>query len=58
MYQVQMQFIPGNDIAWVARLNSEDLIYEYEIEQDALDKAAELESLDITGRKYRAQKIS
>jgi hypothetical protein len=46
------------DIAWVAKLNSEDPLYEYEIEQDALDKASELESLDITGRKYRAQKIS
>jgi hypothetical protein len=53
-----MQFIPGMDIAWVAKLNSEDPLYEYEIEQDALDKAAELESLDITGRKYRSQKIS
>jgi hypothetical protein len=53
-----MQFIPGMDIAWVAKLNSEDPLYEYEIEQDALDKASELESLDITGRKYRVQKIS
>lgn len=58
MYQVQMQFIPGMDIAWVAKLNDNDPIYEYEIEQDALDKASELESLDITGRKYRAQKIA
>jgi hypothetical protein len=53
-----MQFIPGMDIAWVAKLNSEDPLYEYEDEQEALNKASELESSDITGRKYRVQKIS
>ncbi len=58
MYQIQMQFIPGMDIAWVAKLNSEDPLYEYEDEQEAIDKASELESSDITGRKYRVQKIS
>ena len=58
MYQVQMQFIAGMDIAWVAKLNSEDPIYEYENEEDALNKASELESIDITGRKYRSQKIN
>jgi hypothetical protein len=53
-----MQFIAGMDIAWVAKLNSEDLIYEYDNEEEALNKASELESSDITGRKYRAQKIN
>ena len=58
MYQVQKQFIPGMDIAWVAKLNSEDPIYEYDNEEEALNKASELESIDITGRKYRSQEIN
>jgi ribosomal protein L16/L10AE len=53
MYQVQMQFIPGNDQIWVAQLNPGDPIYEYNNEPEAAAKAAELEAADETGRKYR-----
>jgi hypothetical protein len=58
MYQVQMQYIPGNDQIWVARLNPEDPIYEYPIETEANAKAAELQAADETGRQYRVVDIS
>jgi len=57
MYQVQMQFIPGSDMIWVAHLNPNDPIYEYSNEVEAQDKATELQNTDTTGRKYRVVKI-
>jgi hypothetical protein len=57
MYQVQMQFIPGNDQIWVAQLNPGDPIYDFEIEADAVAKAAELQAADPSGRQYRAQAL-
>jgi hypothetical protein len=57
MFQVQMQFIPGNDQIWVARLNPEDPIYDYSSLEEADYKAQELEAADTTGRKYRAVEI-
>jgi hypothetical protein len=57
MYQVQMQFIPGSDQIWVARLNPEDPIYDYSNLEEADYKAQELEAADTTGRKYRAVEI-
>jgi len=52
-YLIQMEFIPGNDQIWVSQLEPTDPIYEYDNEQEALDKAAELQDNDPTGRKYR-----
>jgi hypothetical protein len=53
MYQVQMEFIPGNNMIWVARLTAEDPIYEYTDETEAINKANELQSADSSGRLYR-----
>jgi hypothetical protein len=53
MYQVQMEFIPGNNMIWVSRLTPEDPIYEYADETEAVNKANELQSLDSSGRTYR-----
>ena len=53
MYQVQMEFIPGNSMIWVSRLTPEDPIYEYADETEAVNKANELQSLDSSGRTYR-----
>jgi hypothetical protein len=58
MYQVQMQFIPGNDSIWVARLTPEDPIYEYDNEPEAQAKADELQAQDTSGRLYRVQQLS
>lgn len=57
MYQVQMQFIPGLDQIWVAQLNPEDPIYEYEDANEADAKAQELQAADETGRQYRAVRL-
>lgn len=54
MYIVLKQFIPGNDQIWVAKLDDSDPEYIYPIEQEAIDKAAELEAADPTGRQYKA----
>lgn len=50
-----MQFIPGNGQIWVTRLQPDDPIYEFEDEEEAKDKAAELEQADTSGRKYKIQ---
>jgi len=58
MWQVQMQFIPGSDSIWVARLNPDDPIYEYDNEPEAQAKADELQASDPSGRAYRVQQIA
>lgn len=57
MYQVQMQFIPGNDMIWVAQLTPEDPIYNYDTEAEAQAKADELQAADPTGRQYRVVEL-
>jgi hypothetical protein len=57
MYQVQMQFIPGSDQIWVARLSPDDPIYEYDNEPEAQLKADELKLADPTTRQYRVVQI-
>jgi len=57
IYQVQMQFIPGSDQIWVARLNPDDPIYEYDNEPEAQLKADELKLADPTTRQYRVAQI-
>jgi ribosomal protein L16/L10AE len=53
MWQVQMEFIPGNSSIWVARLNPDDPIYEYDNAPEAQAKADELAANDPTSRLYR-----
>jgi hypothetical protein len=57
IYEVQMQFVPGSDQIWVARLNPDDPVYEYPTLIEAETKAIELESADPTDRKYRVVEI-
>lgn len=58
IWQVQMEFIPGNPTIWVAQLNPGDPIYEYNNEPEAQAKATELQSQDPTGRQYRVVQLS
>jgi len=58
MYIVLMQFIPGIDQIWVAKLNEGDPEYVYDNEQEAIDKAAELQAADPTGRQYKAASVA
>ena len=57
MYIVLMQYIPGNNQIWVAKLKPTDPEYIYNIEQEAIDKAAELEQGDSSGRKYKVAPV-
>lgn len=57
IYQVQMQFIPGNDQIWVARINPDDPIYEYDNYADAQAQATLMQDNDPTGRQYRVANI-
>jgi len=58
IYEVQMQFIPGNSQIWVAHLNPDDPIYQYDNYPEAQAKADELQAADTTGREYRVQQLS
>lgn len=53
MYQIQKQFIPGNNSIWVVQLTPEDPIFTFETEEEAQAKADELTSSDTEGRSYR-----
>jgi hypothetical protein len=57
IYEVLMQFLPGNDSIWVAKLNPEDPIYQYDNEAEAQAKANELQAADPTGRKYKVSQV-
>ena len=57
MFEVQMQFIPGNNSIWVSRLNPEDPIYEYDNLNEAQAKATELQDADETGRQYKVVEL-
>lgn len=57
MYVVLKQFIPGNDQIWVTKLDENDPEYIYPTEQEAVDKAAELQAADPTGRLYKASPV-
>ena len=56
-YIVLMQFVPGLDQIWVARLNPEDPIYEFDTLEECEAKAAELQAADETGRQYKASEV-
>ena len=57
IYEVQMEFIPGNKMIWVARMTPEDPIYQYDNDAEAQAKANELKSKDPTGRSYRVAQL-
>ena len=57
-YVVLMEFIPGNPQIWVAKINPDDPEYIYDTEQEAIDKAAELQAADPSGRQYKAAPLS
>lgn len=57
-YKIIMQFIPGLNQIWVSRLKPEDPEYIYDTEQEAIDKAVELQAIDPTGRMYKTEVVS
>ena len=57
VYRIFMQFIPGLDDIWVAQLESDDPIYDFDNLEEAEIKAAELQAADPTGRQYKVEQI-
>tara|TARA_R110000822_G_scaffold306561_2_gene432933 strand:+ start:224 stop:403 length:180 start_codon:yes stop_codon:yes gene_type:complete len=57
VYRIFMQFIPGLDDIWVAQLESDDPIYDYDNLEEAEFKAQELQDADPTGRLYKVEQI-
>jgi hypothetical protein len=53
-----MQFIPGLDQIWVARLTPEDPIYIFDTEEEAQAKADELKAADPTERQYKVSPLT
>jgi hypothetical protein len=53
-YIILMQFLPGLDQIWVARLNGDDPSYEFDNYDECVAKAIELQAADSTGRQYVA----
>lgn len=58
MYQVHKQYIPGLDQIWVLKLNEQDDVYVFDVYEEALSKANELELADSSGRKYRVVTVN
>lgn len=56
-YIVLMEFLPGLQQIWVARLQPEDPIYTFDTLEETEAKAAELQAADETGRLYKAAPI-
>lgn len=57
MYVIEKQFIIGNPMIWVQKLNENDITYEYKSIEDANIKLEELKASDNTGREYRIFEI-
>ena len=57
MWQVQMQFIPGNSQIWVAKLNPDDSTYEYVSPLEAATQASAMQAADTSGRQYTIVQI-
>jgi len=53
-YIVLKTFLTDSDQIWVARLNPDDPIYEFDLYDDCVNKALELQSADTSGRLYKA----
>jgi hypothetical protein len=56
-YIVLMEFLPGLQQIWVARLQPEDPIYIFDTLEECEAKAAELQAADETGRLYKASEV-
>jgi hypothetical protein len=57
VYRIFMQFIPGLDDIWVAQLEPDDPIYDFDNLEEAELKKDELQAADPTGRQYKVEQI-
>lgn len=56
-YRVYKQFLLETEKMWVAKLDENDLVDDFDTLEEAEQFASEAQQLDLTGRKYRVQQI-
>ena len=56
-FRVYKQLLLDTERIWVARLDENDVIDEFDTLEEAEQFASEARQLDSTGRKYRVQQI-
>lgn len=56
-FRVYKQYLPNTPKIWVAKLDEDDMIDDFDTFEEAEEFASEAQYLDTTGRKYRVQEV-
>jgi hypothetical protein len=56
-FRVYKQLVLDTERIWVAKLDENDMVDEFDTLEEAEQFASEAQQLDLTGRKYRVQQI-
>lgn len=56
-FRVYKQLLLDTERIWVAKLDEDDTVDEFDTLEEAEQFASEAQQLDLTGRKYRVQQI-
>jgi len=56
-FRVYKQLLLDTERIWVAKLDEDDRVDEFDTLEEAEQFASEAQQLDLTGRKYRVQQI-
>jgi hypothetical protein len=56
-FRVYKQLLLDTERIWVAKLDENDMVDEFDTLEEAEQFASEAQQLDLTGRKYRVQQI-
>lgn len=56
-FRVYKQLLLDTERIWVAKLDEDDAVDEFDTLEEAEQFASEAQQLDLTGRKYRVQQI-
>ena len=56
-FRVYKQLLASTPKIWVAKLDADDMVDEFDTLEEAEDFAQQATQLDTTGRKYRVQEI-
>lgn len=56
-FRVYKQLLVNTPKIWVAKLDEDDMVDEFDTFEEAEEFASEAQYLDTTGRKYRVQEV-
>ena len=57
-FRVYKQLLASTPKIWVAKLDADDMVDEFDTLEEAEDFAQQATQLDTTGRKYRVQEVA